>query len=439
MQAQYRVNVMPPGARIQQIKSQAEQSNNTYPFPHFQNTVYYLPVVRVPIGLPIYRMANYRTRVSQLAHIKKEGKPENFFSNGQENQSSQQVQHELLFGFAQKGSGDSIVPIMSVLEKTPQREPILITNDGIVVNGNRRLSAMRELFANGTDRFSHVDCMVLPDYADKDDIREIEIELQMTPHTLLPYDWVGEGFAIRELFQMGMTKDKVSQKMRKRAADIDNHLLAFDYADSYLTDWLGTPGDYSKVLDKEQLFTEMAKNLKSKEGEDLEASRQIAFIITENSGNLGSRAYDYKNTFGPDSVEVLNRLASRLEVPLSQVPIDQGPQLEIEIEGEEDTTTSFAPIIEILMDRNKSKELSEEIADIHDTIKSERDDRNARQNALKRIKEANTRLLEVDLTRAEPTTYEGIKAQLNSIQTRAQELLELLDRQSSSSGANSND
>jgi hypothetical protein len=440
MQATYRVSVEIPEVRMEQIKAQANQTTSTYPFPHFQNRVQTLPVVRLPIGLPIYRMANYRTRAEQLAYIREKRKPSDFFENGQENQTAQQIQHDILFSFAQKGVGDSITPIMDVLQDASQHEPILISGDGVVVNGNRRLSAMRELFNDGTERFSHIDCMVLPEYATKDEIREIEVRLQMTPHTLLPYDWVCEGIAIKELIEMGMAKDKVADLLRKRPVDLDNHILALQHAELYLSDWLESSGDYSKVLDKVQMFSDMAKSLKTKEGDDLEASRHIAYILTQNSGNLGTRVYDYKGTFGADSKEVIERLAKRLDITLTQAPVTRDTQLDFEFDIEDDggdaAPFSYTPVIEVLKVKERSADLSDEITDIYDTMKNERDDRAAGQNALKKIREANARLMEVDLTRADRNTYQAITQQLGSIQNRVSELLTQLERQSSIGVAN---
>lgn len=432
MQAQYHVAIEIPEVRIERIKAQALQSNSTYPFPHFQNRVQPLPVVRLPIGLPIYRMANYRTRAEQLTYIREKNKPHDFFENGQENQSVQQVQHDILFSFAQKGVGGKIVPIADILQESPQHEPILITADGVVVNGNRRLSAMREIYNSGKEEFSHIDCMVLPEYATRDEIREIEVRLQMTPQTLLPYDWICEGIAINELIQMGMTKEKVAELLRKRPVDLENHILALQHAELYLADRLGKPGDYAEVLDKEQMFSDMAKGLKTKEGDDLESSRQIAFILTENSRNLGRRAYDYKGTFGPDSREVVEKLACRLDIPLLPAQVELDPELDFDFDfgddGGNEAPLSYSPVIEVLKDKSRSEDLAEVITDIYDEMRNERDDRAAGQHALRKIQEANARLMEVDLTRADRSTLEAIGQQLETINRRVNELKTQLSR-----------
>lgn len=434
-ESRYGINVLPVEQRIEQIEIQKQHSERQYSFPHFRNAPRDLPVIRVPIDLPIYRMANIRTKKVQKIYIKSNNRPEDFFTSGQENVSAQQVQHALLYNFAQTGKGDSIIPIKDVLEEEQQHEPILITYDGVVVNGNRRLSAMRELYLSGIENYSHVDCMVLPGDATLSEITEIEIKLQMTRQTILPYDWIPEGWAIKEMLDSGMPKPKIATLMRKKPSEIDNHLIAVEQAELYLSEWSESPGDYSKLDDqKEQIFKDIATNLKNKTGEDREASRYIGFILADNSRKLGTRVYDYKGAFGTSSTEVLESLARRYELDLSQAPEDSQEQIELEFEFEfepEATVRSYRPVIDLLKDKSRSYELVEKITDIFDGIRAERDDHNAGQLALRKVRDAYTKLMEADISRADASTYDSIEQQLSSIKQRIQRLehdLELAKR-----------
>ena len=59
-----------------------------------------LPVIRVPIDLPIYRMTNYRTQTAQLKYIRDNpGTPADFFRSGEENIDAQRAQHGILLEF----------------------------------------------------------------------------------------------------------------------------------------------------------------------------------------------------------------------------------------------------------------------------------------------------------------------------------------------------
>ena len=131
--------------------------------------------MRLDTNLPIYQMSNFRTCTAQLKYIQDHKTSEDFFNAGQENDSAQNAQHNILVDFAEKGRASSIVPIMIQLQDEKQREPLLITCRGVIVNGNRRLAAMRELLAREPGKFrhfSHVDCAVLPSNASPDDLLE---------------------------------------------------------------------------------------------------------------------------------------------------------------------------------------------------------------------------------------------------------------------------
>ncbi len=212
----YKIKVTPKHEREAQIALACQNPIEMSAFHEYQNATQPLPVVRLPIELPIYRMANGRTRTDQLKYIRQHKKPSDFFRAGQENQESQQAQHDLLDRFSKEGTA-SIIPIADVLAEGRQTDEILITSAGVVVNGNRRLAAMRELYAPGEPAyqgFSHVRCRVLPVGVSDKEIKEIEVRLQMQPETKLPYTWVNEALTIRDLMDNGFSKEEIMRDMR---------------------------------------------------------------------------------------------------------------------------------------------------------------------------------------------------------------------------------
>src|SRR5262245_48470605 len=99
----YTVTVTPAHVREQQILQLVKDTDKREPFYAYQNREVELPIIRVPIGLPIYRMANFRTRIAQQSYIRREKKDQNFFRQGQENEAAQKAQHEILVKFAEQG------------------------------------------------------------------------------------------------------------------------------------------------------------------------------------------------------------------------------------------------------------------------------------------------------------------------------------------------
>src|SRR5262249_45942529 len=184
----FKVRVKPPNEREATIRAAAAASNEYRDFYDFRSQKMRLPLVRLPEDLLLYRMENFRTYIDQRSYIIREKKPSNFFETGQENEGTQQIQHEILAELSRQGRADSVTPVIDVIRVERQREPLIITSRGVVVNGNRRLAAMRELFTESNTSYSelaYVDCLVLPSDATASEIVDIEAALQAKPETRL--------------------------------------------------------------------------------------------------------------------------------------------------------------------------------------------------------------------------------------------------------------
>jgi hypothetical protein len=426
----YKIKVTPKHERESQIAKACESPMERSAFHEYQNAAQLLPVVRLPIELLIYRMANGRTRTEQLKYVRQHKLAANYFSNGQENQDTQQAQHVLLDQFSKEGTS-SIIPIATVLAEGKQTDPILITSAGVVINGNRRLAAMRELYASPESNycgFSHVNCRVLPASVTDKEIKEIEVRLQMQPETKLPYTWVNEALTIKDLMANGFSREEVARDMRKEPTDIDTSLRALTHAEIYLKDWRRQPEEYDLVDGAEQIFSDMARLLKNKAGEELEVSRRVAYVIQDNSKQLGVRAYAFNFSFGKKSAEVAELLAARLGIDLTAPPAkaeNLGEELEIEIEDETEGA-SYKPLLDVFDDPARRDEIAEELILVCESVKAAEQDEKRGQAALKAVKDANTRLLELDISTADPATYAAIIAQLDSVISRATKLKEQL-------------
>src|ERR1700674_2557731 len=92
----YQVKIKSPAERETKIQAGRDASTREEDFYEFRNQRTKLKVIRVDIGLLLYRMENFRTFIDQKEYIVREKKAENYFISGQENESAQQVQHEIL-------------------------------------------------------------------------------------------------------------------------------------------------------------------------------------------------------------------------------------------------------------------------------------------------------------------------------------------------------
>lgn len=409
----YVVKLTAPAERETIVEKACKTPIRSEAFYDFRSTKYDLPVIRVGIDLPVYRMENFRTYTDQHEYIAKEKKPANFFSAGQEIESVQQVQHELLVRLAKKGVADSVVPVIDVLEKEGQRESILITASGVVVNGNRRLAAMREL---GMD---YLDVMVLPTDASANEIVDIEASLQGRPETKLDYDWIGDGELINCLVSMGRTTKQVADQLHRSEKDIKNALQALTEVDLYLKEWALAEGEYSRVReDAEQLFKDMPKRLEGKDANLAQASRVIAWTLFDNREKLPGRIYDFNPAFGKLASDVLDRVASDLGLSTSDdVDTDDARSDDFSIDfDDEDEAISYDAIIDALKDEGTRDEAIEALIEAAQSAIEMEKGQKSGEAALKALSQANGKIASVDLSRATRDTYPKIKKQLDAIE-----------------------
>lgn len=424
----YVVRVLPTHVREQQIAQLVKDSDKREAFHAYQNREHELPLILVPLDLPLYRMANYRTRIAQQSYMRREKKASDFFKQGQENEAAQQVQHEILVKYAEQGRKGSVTPIVDVLEVEGQHQALLITSTGVVVNGNRRLAGMRSLYdksSNDFRSFSHVKCMVLPPAVTESEIVEIEIRLQMKQRTDLDYDWINECVAVKELRDSGKSVKDLMGLMNKKKNEIEEAINALTEADLYLTDWLGRPGDYEAIEDAEQLFYDIGDNLAAKTGEAQELGRRIAWTLVDRRGGLKRRVYDFNPMFGKKADEVAAKLAEKLGVEFEQSGSDSGSDaadIDIDIDLGEPAGPSFRPLIALFDDPARREDVGNDLVEICETIiETEKGERDGLLT-LNTVQKVNGLLASIDLTRAAADSLPSIVKQLESVQAHVTRL-----------------
>jgi hypothetical protein len=424
----YKIQIIAPVNRAATIASKVVVTAEKREFHEFRNRKLQLPLIQVPIGLPVYRVENFRTFTDQRDYITTEGKSADYFSAGQESEEVQQAQHKLLYRLALKGKADSVVPVSDVLEAEGQRQPLLITAGGVVVNGNRRLAALRELYEQGSkfSHFSHIDVLVLPADATAEEIVDIEANLQAVPETKLDYDWIGEAQLISRLVNLGRSTKAVADQLRRKEKDIKYAIQTLAEADLYLKEAPGTQGSYSEIReDAEQLFGDLPKLLEGKTEAMKEASRVIAWTLYQNKGRLDGRLYDYNSAIGALADNVLDRVADELGIVTESDAEgsehdDDGDDFAIDI-GDEPQVTSFGGVIDALKAPENEAAIEALIEAAQTEIQLDKGQRSGGA-ALKSIQQAHTKLASVDISRAENSTVPKISKQLEAIKKIVAEL-----------------
>jgi len=103
--------------------------------------------------------------------------------------------------------------IRNTIERDGQRDPGIMTSDGVLVNGNTRAVALREL------RRDYIKVLVLPDKPTPQEIVELELRLQMQADIKQEYSLTGQLLLIEDLINAGRSTEEVGRAMRRDLTD----------------------------------------------------------------------------------------------------------------------------------------------------------------------------------------------------------------------------
>jgi hypothetical protein len=198
----------------------------------------------------------------------------------------------LLHGLLLTKAGDTRGPILQELRRLAvQTEPLLVDADGVVINGNRRLAAMRSLLAENPQRYARFQeplVAILPPEVSRADLEFLEASLQMAPETKLAYGWVERRLKLREQHQrLGLADDWIQEAYRLGdPAQLERELAELALADAYLEDFVGQPRRYSSLGDAEALFTGLTAQLDALPPRLQGAWRQLGFLLIDQRREL---------------------------------------------------------------------------------------------------------------------------------------------------------
>ncbi|MEQ7328393.1 hypothetical protein ABQE91_10835 [Xanthomonas campestris pv. campestris] len=432
--------LMDPEVRAEQIElraAEARKAGRVRTEYKFRNGVD-LPLISLSIHTPIYRLENYRTRDKQLSLAAKGQVPVDFFNpNRREDGSVQLRQHQILVEQARTGSGETIKPIYDELKRVRQQtDELIISADGVVVNGNRRLAAMRELLREDLDTFgsfSHVNCLVLPASANTEEIRSLEIALQMQPETKLPYEWTALGRAVRDLREAGHSDEQITREMNRSRSEILRAVKMVDAAELYLDSWLAKPQNFDELDGTEQAFIQIATRNYGKQDNiaQREVTRQFDFFLVEHRQALTESAYALINTIETNPDAFLNAVAAEFGVTLAPATPTSGSQPKICFDDEPNVAAlDYQPLVDALVavrgDTEKAEATVRAIEDICDVVSEQ--GKNRDKAALKFASKAEKNLGLVDINTAAPSTYAEIGVVLERCIERIERLRQELQQ-----------
>jgi len=393
--------------RVDYLDNLKDRDILTHTTLQFQGRVQELPVYVVPLELLCYRLANGRTRAAQAEYKVTHGLQKGFFDNP-DSTAALDAQNDLLSKMVDDKN------LLGVLRTEQQTDALVLDNRGYVVNGNRRLCAMRRLLSEDSvtfRRFRNVRVAILPTCTEEE-IREVEAQLQINPDTKADYTRVDFAMMQRSLREGGRSDPEIAKLYGiKQKSAVVQSIETLSLAEDYLSS-RGWDGQYSKISESnEYAFSQLLKGRKNALSEsERDAFTQLAFLLIDNPE--GGRLYDRVPDLARDLEPVVEQVKAEMDVPIH---IPEANALLGGVEGR--LSLDCAGIVELLEDPNS-----------HDTAREivknevERIDRLAREAkgarfCLKCVADAHTMLENALSAFDELSVTEGVLAHLDNIES----------------------
>jgi hypothetical protein len=172
----------------------------------WRGTQIHVPVISMPVGLLHYNPGTHRLR----AQITTNAKLERDVQDNPYGMSAQNYLHQLLMGDPAEPSktDPTFLALKEDLRDHGQRDPGIITRTGVLINGNTRRAALKEL-GNPDMRVG-----VLPSDAGLEDLQSIELSLQLRKDHKREYSFMNFLLAIDERAVAGHLATRIQSDFR---------------------------------------------------------------------------------------------------------------------------------------------------------------------------------------------------------------------------------
>lgn len=374
----------------------------------FMDQYIVLPVYRVPIELPKYRLLNGRTSSLQqewlAAH---QDKTRAYFATDPERDEVQKIQHELLKKLI---SGKDLLPYFTnPLNK--QNDYLILDHMGYVINGNRRLCAWRELFASDEVKYAHfeyIDIIILPP-SDPKAIDKLEGALQIEKDIRDDYSWHALANMMIDRMKMhGLDEKMLANFYDLSESDVKIYIEMRNYANEYLKA-RDKEGQWSDVSDKRYAFEQMVNKRKQLVSSGEKRLFEVeAYVLLDDP--TGGRLYEYIPDLFKYREMIQEKLLEDFPINIEAAPDDGllGSNVEEEIEH------ALSQKIDDAQNRNKAMEIIKDTIETQRSLEKERD---TAKYVLKQLQKANAAVQSALAGTKHPETLkDGVEETIKSIE-----------------------
>jgi hypothetical protein len=406
----------PRPARLEEFKARLEAKGLPTDRVVFQGLNQDLPIIRVPIDLPKYRMVNGRTASLQVEHLalNPDLRPD-LFAGDPEMWDAQEVQHELLLKLGRLSDLDGYFEDPA----HQQVNPLLLDQDGFVVNGNRRLSMWRQLLHDEPGKyghFEHIEVVVLP-HATEKDINRLEAQLQIEKDIRADYSWDAQAnMMVAKMERDGIKAEELCKLYKMKDTEFAQLLDMRTYADEYLRS-RNKANMWSEVSGQEHTFQRLVQSRSKLSGVGRkEVFKEAAFALIDEPTAVG-RLYIAIPDLAISLDKVVERLSSELEVETATP--DDGLDALFGDGKDDDAGAKETGLINALKDPAQWARAREAIADVLETERQLKKDVKKAGYLLDQCARANSFLTAAAKDGLRPESkLTGVSKQLDEIEAR---------------------
>jgi hypothetical protein len=374
-----------------------------------------------------YRLENMRTSVKQSEVITEKGLAGDFFDAAGENPSAQQEQHEILVELSKVATAD----IYSELRDNPNQDrPVLITDDGLVVDGNRRLAAMRDLYATDPVRYANfdwIDVAELDGNTTDDELVELETIIQIKPDLKAEYGWVEECIGLqKQIDNFSFSYEKLTSLWGESKEELQSRLQMLSIAKEFLTH-INKAGQYSEVADSEQAIKTFVGEMNGDRYQGLDPERKeaekLVFFDILGSTEISLRKYEYAREIEKVTDGVLRH------INLESVPDVTGTTgWTNPFSGLPNSGENIRAAVDLLRDGNTAEEIAGYAEESLIEHKAQKKAEKRGNQLLQAASSANSKLASVEFHGLQPATYsESVKELLRVIYVSCNHITTLLN------------
>ncbi len=221
----------------------------------FDGTMKDLKVVKVPIEFLTYNFDNMRIEGQLIEELNKLGSELDF-----ENLSDREIYAGIFEDTLQRGSDKTKTSkLKKSISNTQQEVPGIITNGGIILDGNRRYMVIRQLYQEekvktegNYDKYKHMDVVRLDSGLSKSQLLAIQTFNQLFIDERVNYTLINQALAVRKLKSFNYSKTEIAKMFNLFDADVEEFEEVLNLIELYLED-----NDIEKkytIIDKRNLF-----------------------------------------------------------------------------------------------------------------------------------------------------------------------------------------